>query len=492
VLYNGSNPANAVVYNTLNLSGVIPNEGNGFGAIAFYYPVDGIQNGTNDGVALVQGTTVLELLSYEGSFTAGNGPAAGMVAVDMGVAQQPAPAIGLTLQRVGTGSAPGDFTWAGPVADSPGFLNANQTLQAAGVGIQVTFNEVFVAGACPEAGVLTRTWTATDACGNAITHTQTITVQDNTPPVWDQALPAHVTVECDAVPAAVMLSATDNCDDAVSVSFQEQRTNGSCPHNYTLTRTWTASDNCGNAITHTQIITVQDITPPDWETDPLPQNITVACNMVPPAVVLVASDNCSGDGPSEVLFINEIHYDNVGTDQGEFIEVAGTAGLNLAGYSLVLYNGANPANAVVYNTLNLSGVIPDEGNGTGALAFFYPVNGIQNGPNDGVALVQGTTVLELLSYEGSFVAGDGPAAGMMAIDMGVAQEPAPAIGLTLQRVGSGSTPAAFTWTGPVADSPGFLNANQNFSLPIGAPITYEFTEQFTPGACLGEGIITRT
>ena len=39
-------------------------------------------------------------------------------------------------------------------------------------------------------------------------------------------------------------------------------------------------------------------------------------------------------------FINEIHYDNVGTDSGEAIEVAGPAGTDLTGWSLVLYNGA--------------------------------------------------------------------------------------------------------------------------------------------------------
>ncbi|MEJ7724882.1 MAG: hypothetical protein WKF64_11300 [Ilumatobacteraceae bacterium] len=39
------------------------------------------------------------------------------------------------------------------------------------------------------------------------------------------------------------------------------------------------------------------------------------------------------------VFINEIHYDNSGTDTGEAIEIAGPAGLDLAGWSLVLYNG---------------------------------------------------------------------------------------------------------------------------------------------------------
>jgi hypothetical protein len=43
--------------------------------------------------------------------------------------------------------------------------------------------------------------------------------------------------------------------------------------------------------------------------------------------------------PAANVFINEFHYDTAGTDAGEFIEVAGLAGTDLSGWSLVLYNG---------------------------------------------------------------------------------------------------------------------------------------------------------
>src|SRR5882672_8473565 len=58
--------------------------------------------------------------------------------------------------------------------------------------------------------------------------------------------------------------------------------------------------------------------------------------------------------PAAPVFINEFHYDNDGTDTGEAIEIAGPAGTDLAGWKLVLYNGANGA---VYNTLALTGLI---------------------------------------------------------------------------------------------------------------------------------------
>src|SRR5262245_52167181 len=60
--------------------------------------------------------------------------------------------------------------------------------------------------------------------------------------------------------------------------------------------------------------------------------------------------------PADV-FINEIHYDNVGTDTAEAIEIAGPAGTDLSGWTLVLYNGAN---GLVYHIRALNGVIPDQ------------------------------------------------------------------------------------------------------------------------------------
>jgi hypothetical protein len=42
---------------------------------------------------------------------------------------------------------------------------------------------------------------------------------------------------------------------------------------------------------------------------------------------------------TSVVFINEIHYDNAGTDVGEGVEIAGTAGTDLTGWSIIPYNG---------------------------------------------------------------------------------------------------------------------------------------------------------
>jgi DNA/RNA endonuclease G (NUC1) len=118
--------------------------------------------------------------------------------------------------------------------------------------------------------------------------------------------------------------------------------------------------------------------------------------------------------------VSEFHYDNNGTpDVNEAIEIEGNAGIDLSGWSLVLYTGDG---GKVYDTINLSGTIAATCNGRGAISF--PAPGLQNGgftteEPDGFALVNGNTVVQFLSYEGSFTATDGPAAGMTSTDVGV-------------------------------------------------------------------------
>lgn len=152
-------------------------------------------------------------------------------------------------------------------------------------------------------------------------------------------------------------------------------------------------------------------------------------------------------------WMNEVHYDNAGADVDEGVEVAGPAGVDLAGWTILAYNGNGGA---VYQTQPLTGVIPNEGAGYGALFFYMP--GLQNGAPDGLALVdpQGD-VTELLSYEGVLVATDGAAAGITSVDMGVAETPSSPVSETLQRVGT--APGSFVWT-VAPQSRGALNAGQ--------------------------------
>jgi hypothetical protein len=99
---------------------------------------------------------------------------------------------------------------------------------------------------------------------------------------------------------------------------------------------------------------------------------------------------------TSAVFINEIHYDNTGTDAGEAVEIVGPAGTDLTGWSIVLYNGATGA---IYDTDPLPAVVlADQGGGYGTVVLDYPSNGIQNGSPDGIALVNGATLVPASAY----------------------------------------------------------------------------------------------
>ncbi len=169
---------------------------------------------------------------------------------------------------------------------------------------------------------------------------------------------------------------------------------------------------------------------------------------------------------AQTVFINEIHYDNSGADTNEGVEVAGPAGTDLTGWTIVPYNGNTAAAAVTYTPIGtLSGTIPNQQNGYGTV--YVSIAGLQNGPRDGVALVNASsTVVQLLSYEGVFTASNGPANGMTSTDIGVSQGGTLADTQTMQLQGSGTGYADFTWTAAAAATRGAVNTGQTFVAPL--------------------------
>jgi VCBS repeat-containing protein len=163
-------------------------------------------------------------------------------------------------------------------------------------------------------------------------------------------------------------------------------------------------------------------------------------------------------GPAITPRINEIHYDNAGADIGEFIEVRVAAGADVSGLSVEFLNGSNGS---LYWTVALSGT-PTGTDGTFDY-YVLPIAGIQNGSPDGVALIQDGTVLEFLSYEGTFTAAEGTAAGLTSTDIGVAESFSTPAGRSLQR-GDGDD-----WTGPADETPGAENAGGGAPPPPPAP-----------------------
>lgn len=103
------------MYDSDPLAGTLTDQSGGYGFATITYPSNGIQNGSPDGVALVNAADqVVQFLSYEGSFAATSGPANGITSTDIRVSEAGSEPLGQSLQLSGTGDSYSDFTWNPP------------------------------------------------------------------------------------------------------------------------------------------------------------------------------------------------------------------------------------------------------------------------------------------------------------------------------------------------------------------------------------------
>ncbi|MCC9136104.1 DUF5689 domain-containing protein [Pontibacter silvestris] len=475
VLYNGNNGG---VYNTTPLQGVIADQSGGYGFLQV--SISGIQNGAPDGVALVNADgAVIQFLSYEGVFTAVGGPADGLTSTDIGVSEGGTTPAGFSLQLTGAGSVYADFTWASEAESTFGAVNTGQVTGTGGGGTDpdpepepepepnpepatmiVFINEIHYdnTGTDEGEGVEVAGLAGTDLTGwqlvpyngnngaaySALTLSGTIPDQQSG---FGTVFFSISGLQNGAPDGVALVDAEGNVLQFISYEGSFAATNGpaagltstdigieegaSSPVGFSLQLTGTGS-------------AYEDFT---WVAD-----VAATYNTLNNSQVFLPLQ--------DIVFINEIHYDNEGTDTGEAVELAGRAGTDLSGWSLVLYNGGN---GTAYNTQTLTGTIPDQTNGFGFIAVTYPANGLQNGAPDGVALVNADgEVVQFLSYEGSFTAVDGPADGLASTDIGVQEASSSPVGYSLQLTGAGFTYENFTWTGPTTSTFGTLNVGQDF------------------------------
>ena len=161
---------------------------------------------------------------------------------------------------------------------------------------------------CPE--TIIRTYSVTDSCGNIITVQQTIIIEDITPPIASNLPPLQL--ECtDAIPdpnPEDVIDEFDNCGTPIVQFVSDISDNGNCPE--TITRTYSVTDSCGNSINVTQIITINDITPP---TASAPPDISLPTGPLPdPDINLIIDeeDNC---GTPSVVWLNDVSEGNCPT-----------------------------------------------------------------------------------------------------------------------------------------------------------------------------------
>jgi hypothetical protein len=82
-----------------------------------------IQNGSPDGISIDYKGEPISFISYEGNFTATDGPAFGVASSDIGIAESSTKTLaGYSLQLIGTGTRYSEFQWIDPPA-TPGIKN---------------------------------------------------------------------------------------------------------------------------------------------------------------------------------------------------------------------------------------------------------------------------------------------------------------------------------------------------------------------------------
>ena len=90
------------------------------------------------------------------------------------------------------------------------------------------------------------------------------------------------------VRADLTFSHSHTCTD-IAIDVVSETTAGACAGEYTITRTFTATDDCGNSSSATQTITVQDTTAPELS---IPADYTAECSDELVMDDATASDNC--------------------------------------------------------------------------------------------------------------------------------------------------------------------------------------------------------
>ncbi|UCE58659.1 MAG: hypothetical protein JSU63_14595 [Phycisphaerales bacterium] len=171
-------------------------------------------------------------------------------------------------------TCPGNLSLECDESTDPAFAGVATATDLCDPSPDVYYADVDAAGACAQEMTITRTWAAEDNCGNPDSCDQIITVVDTTDPVL--SIPGNITIECgeptDPSNTGVA-TATDNCDPAPIVTWGDTSA-GTCPE--VITRTWTATDACGNSDTGVQTITVDDTIPPTFTI--VPADTTVECD----------------------------------------------------------------------------------------------------------------------------------------------------------------------------------------------------------------------
>ena len=186
--------------------------------------------------------------------------------------------------------APTDIT-AECNAVVPNFITPTIT-DACDSDLDISIADTDEDGLCPNTRILTRTFTATDDCGNSNSFVQTITFIDEIAPTFVN-FPADQTINCDETILEGEPEVIDNCDTNPIVSVTNDTLAGTCLNEILVFRTFTVTDFCGNSNAGVQLIRFVDDVAPIIRGQT--SDLIVPCGTPIPLFDLGAIDNCDDD-----------------------------------------------------------------------------------------------------------------------------------------------------------------------------------------------------
>ena len=197
------------------------------------------------------------------------------------------------------------------------------------------------------------------------------------------------------------------------------------------------SNNYSTTVTYT-VIAEDGVTSQDWD-------VTLTLSALPNA------------------WINEFHYDQSGSDTDEFVEIVVQSKdmFTLSDFTLTLYDGATTQ---AYGSYTVDGFT--EGVTVDDYTYYYLdlSNVLQNG-TEGLSLSFQSLLLLFISYEGSFIATDGPASGFTSEDVGFMQGGGANALSSIHLIGNGDTYTDLSWDESIGSNTKG-GPNTGFILPV--------------------------
>ncbi|HBX67606.1 MAG TPA: hypothetical protein DEG32_16150 [Balneolaceae bacterium] len=373
------------------------------------------------------GGELIQFLSYEGTFTATDGPAQDIESTDIGIEESGTAPVGNSLSLAGTGSGYADFSWENTESNTKGSINTNQTIEGSGSGTETTLVDFAAA--------------------------EQLILED------EGSVEVALSITNPNTETATMVSVSQVGGTATEDDFESFATQN-------LTFPAGSSDNQSFSISiadddmyeknETILLAIESVSGP----------ANAEIGITDTLSITIQND----DNPNTTyMWVNEIHYQNAGPDSSEFVEIAFLSAIPVKrnmdiedDITLTLYNGNSGES---YASFTGEDIQASENNADPHLIFTVDVTGIQNGDPDGLSISLSGELQQFISYGGSFAAVNGPAKDYQSIDIGITESEAATSSFSLALTGTGSTYQDFTWTVSESSSKGFENDGQEFRIP---------------------------